>query len=159
MCIWKCYVFAGKHGHKGRSHNKVQRSNWGVPFVFESMMKSLPKVARIEVLQRNILEDWSVKDWTSCEKTLHLGHEYDIVKMVQLEGAKCKLSRGPTCVKGRPNRAKMGLGRSTQGGRPDPFRRRFGPSFLELEDDTTLSTWRRRHSQRESHSLERSSTS
>jgi hypothetical protein len=30
--------------------------------------------------------------------------------------------------------------------RPSPFPRQFGPPFLECEDDSTLSTWRRRHS-------------
>jgi hypothetical protein len=39
-----------------------------------------------------------------------------------------------------------------------PILGRFGPPFLEREDVSTLSTWRRRHSQRESHSLERLST-
>jgi hypothetical protein len=52
-------------------------------------MKSLPMVARIKVLQRNIPEDWSLKDRTSCKVNLHLGREDDIVKMVQVEGAKC----------------------------------------------------------------------
>jgi hypothetical protein len=36
---------------------QVQKSNLGVSFVFKSLMKSLSKVARTEVLQRNILED------------------------------------------------------------------------------------------------------
>jgi hypothetical protein len=75
-------------------------------------MKSLPKVARPEVLQRNILEDGSVKDRTSCEKNLHLEREDDIFKMVQMEGVKCIMTRGPTCAKGRSNWARMGLGRS-----------------------------------------------
>jgi hypothetical protein len=52
-------------------------------------MKSLPMVARTEVLQRNIPEDLSVKDRTSCKENPHLGREDDIVKMVQVEGAKC----------------------------------------------------------------------
>jgi hypothetical protein len=52
---------------------QLQRSNLGVLFVFMSLMKSLPNVARTEMLQRNI----------------HLGREGDIVKMVQVEGAKC----------------------------------------------------------------------
>jgi hypothetical protein len=69
--------------------------------------------------------------------------------MVQMEGAKCIMTRGPTCAKGQPNRAKMGMGRSAQAGRPSRFRGRFGPPFLEREDVSTLSTWRRRHLQRE----------
>jgi hypothetical protein len=69
--------------------------------------------------------------------------------MVQLEGAKCKISRRPMCAKGRPNRAEMGLGRSAQAGRPSPFQCRFDPPFLQCEDDATLSTWRRCHSERE----------
>jgi hypothetical protein len=75
-------------------------------------MKSLRKVARIKVLQRNIPEDESVKDRTSCEKTLHLGREDDIIKTMELKGAMCKMSRGPTCAKGSSNQAEMGLGRS-----------------------------------------------
>jgi hypothetical protein len=62
-------------------------------------------------------------------------------------------------AKGRPNRARMGLGQSAQASRPGPFRGQFGPPFLEREDVSTLSTWRRRHSQGESHSPERPSTS
>jgi hypothetical protein len=74
-------------------------------------MESLPKVARTKVLHRNIPEDWSLKGRTSCENTLHLGREDDIVKLMQLEVAKCKMSRGPTGAKWQPNRARMGLGR------------------------------------------------
>jgi hypothetical protein len=111
MCIWKCYVFAGKTLTKRMESQRVQRSKWGVSFVFKCMMKSLPKVARTEVLHRNILEDWSVKDRTSCEKTLYLGCEDHVIKLTQLEGAKCKMLRGPTVAKGRPNRARIGLGR------------------------------------------------
>jgi hypothetical protein len=121
-------------------------------------MKSLPKVVRTEVLQRNIPDDRSVKDRTSCEKTLHLGHKDDIVKMVQMEGAKGIMTRGPTCMKGQPNRAEMGLGRSAQASRPGPSPRWFGPPFLECEYVSTLNTWRRHHSQKEIHSPERSST-
>jgi hypothetical protein len=99
-----------------------------------------------------------VKDQTSCEKTLHLRREDDIVKMVQMEGAKCIMTRGPTCVKGRPNQVKMGLGRSAQAAQPGPSPRRFGPPFLEREDESTLNTWRRRYSQKESHSPKRPST-
>jgi hypothetical protein len=36
---------------------QVQRSIYGVLFVFMSSMKSLPMVARTEVLRRNTLED------------------------------------------------------------------------------------------------------
>jgi hypothetical protein len=54
-----------------------------------SLMKSLPMVARTEVLQRNIPGDSSVKDQTSCAENLHLGREDDIVKIMQVEGEKC----------------------------------------------------------------------
>jgi hypothetical protein len=57
--------------------------------MFMSLMKSLPMVARTEVLQRNTPGDSSVKDRTSCEENLHLGREDDIVKIMQVEGAKC----------------------------------------------------------------------
>jgi hypothetical protein len=68
---------------------QVQRSNYRVLFVFMSLMKSLPMVARTGVLQRNIPEDLSIKDRTSCKENLHLGCEDDIVKIVQVEGVKC----------------------------------------------------------------------
>jgi hypothetical protein len=55
--------------------------------VFMSLMKSLPMVARTEVLRRNIPEDWSVKDRTSCKENLHLGCKDDIIKIVV--GAEC----------------------------------------------------------------------
>jgi hypothetical protein len=68
---------------------QVQRSIYGVLFVFMSLMKSLPMVARTEVLRRNTPVDCSVKDRTSCAENLHLGREDDIVKITQVEGAKC----------------------------------------------------------------------
>jgi hypothetical protein len=68
---------------------QVQRSIYEILFVFMSLMKSLPKVARTEVLRRSTPEDCSVKDRTSCAKNLHLGREDDIVKIMQVEGAKC----------------------------------------------------------------------
>jgi hypothetical protein len=92
-------------------------------------MKSLPMVARTEVLQRNIPEDWSVKDRTSCTENLHLGREDDIVKIMQMEGAKCIITWGPTGAKGRPNQVGMGLGRSAQSGRPGPLRGSVRPPF------------------------------
>jgi hypothetical protein len=42
----------------------------------------------------------SVKDRTSCAENLHLGREDDIVKIMQVEGAKCVITRGPTGAKG-----------------------------------------------------------
>jgi hypothetical protein len=113
-----------------------------------SLMKSLPMVARTEVLQRNIPEDWSVKDRTSCKENLHLGREDDIVKIKQVEGAKCKNTWGPTRAKGRLNRSGMGLGQSSQAGRPGPLRGSVRPPFLAPEGPSTLSSWRCCHSQR-----------
>jgi hypothetical protein len=112
------------------------------------------------VLQRNIPKDWSVKDRTSCKENLRLGREDDIVKMVQVEGAKCINTWGSTEGKGRPNRAGMGLGRSAQAGRPGPLwesvrpsfsctRRSFNPKLLEAPSFATT----------EGHSPERPSTS
>jgi hypothetical protein len=108
-----------------------------------SLMKSLPMMARTEVLQRNITEDWSVKDQTSCKENLHLGREDDIVKIVQMEGTKCINTWGPMGAKGRSSRAGMGLGRLAQAGRPGPLRgsvrppfsctrRSFNPKLLEV---------------------------
>jgi hypothetical protein len=113
-----------------------------------SLMKSLPMVARTEVLRRNTIEDWSVKDWTSCKENLHLGREDDIVKIVQVEGAKCINAWGPTGAKGWPNRAEVGLGRSAQAGQSGPLRGSVRPPFLALEGFSTLKPGRRRHSQR-----------
>jgi hypothetical protein len=107
-----------------------------------SLMKSLPMVARTEVLRRNTPGDWSVKDRTSCTENLHLGREDDIVKIMQVEGANCIITWGPTGAKGRPNLAEMGLGRLAQAGRSSPLppsvrppfpcnRRIFNPKSLE----------------------------
>jgi hypothetical protein len=98
-------------------------------FVFMSLMKSLPMVARTEVLRRNTPGDWTVKDWTSCTENLHLGREDDIAKIMQVEGAKCINTWGPTGVKGRTNRAEVGLGRSAQAGRPGPLPTSVRPPF------------------------------
>jgi hypothetical protein len=116
---------------------QVQRSIFGVLFVFMSLMKSLPMVARTKVLRRNTPRDWSVKDRTSCAENLHLGREDDIVKIMQVEGAKCIITWGPTGAKGRPNRAELGLGRPAQpssgvGSAPFLFTRRiFNPKTME----------------------------
>jgi hypothetical protein len=114
--------------------------------MFMSLMKSLPMVPRTEVLQRSTPGDWSVKDRTSCAENLHLGREDDIVKIMQVEGAKCIITWGPTGAKGRPNRAEMGLGRSAQAGRASPPRWSVRPPFLAPEGSSTLKPWRRRHS-------------
>jgi hypothetical protein len=81
------------------------------------------------VLQRNTPGDSSLKDRTSCTENLHLGREDDIVKIMQVEGAKCINAWGPTGAKRRPNRAEMGLGRSAQAGRPSPLRGSIRPPF------------------------------
>jgi hypothetical protein len=81
-------------------------------------------------------------------KNLHLGREDDIVKIVQVEGAKCIITWGPTGAKGRPNQAGMGLGRSAQAGRPGPLLWLVRPPFLAPEGFSTLKPWGRRHSQR-----------
>jgi hypothetical protein len=97
--------------------------------MFMRLMKSLPMVAKTDVLRRNTPGDWSVKDRTSCVENLHLGREDDIVKIIQVEGAKCIITWGPTGAKGRPNRAEMGLGRSAQAGRPSLLRGSVRPPF------------------------------
>jgi hypothetical protein len=94
-----------------------------------SLMKSLLMVARTEVLRRNTPGDWSVKDRTSCAENLHLGRKDDVVKIMQVEGAKCIITWGPTGAKGRPNQAEMGLGRSAQADWPSPLRGSVRPSF------------------------------
>jgi hypothetical protein len=114
--------------------------------MFMSFMKSLPMVARTEVLRRNTPRDWSVKDRTSCTENLHLGCKDDIVKTMQVEGEKCIITWGPTRAKGRPNRAKLGLGRSALAGRPSPVPASVRPPFLAPEGSSTLKPWRHRHS-------------
>jgi hypothetical protein len=112
-----------------------------------SLMNSLPLVARTEVLRRNTPGDWSVKDRTSCAENLHLGRGDDIVKIMQVEEAKCIITWGPTGAKGRPNRAEMGLGRSAQAGRPDPLPASVRPPFPCTRGSSTLKPWRHRHLQ------------
>jgi hypothetical protein len=75
-------------------------SIYGVLFVFMSLMKSLPMVARTEVLRRNTPGDRSVKDRTSRAENLHLRREDDIVKIMHVEGAKCIITWGPKGAKG-----------------------------------------------------------
>jgi hypothetical protein len=94
-----------------------------------SLMKSLPMVARTKVLRRNTPGDWSIKDRTSCKENLHLGREDGIVKIMQVDGAKCIITWGPMGAKGRPNQVEMGLGRSAQAGRPSPLRGSVRPLF------------------------------
>jgi hypothetical protein len=53
---------------------------------------------------------------------------------MQLEGAKCKMSRGPTGAKGRLNRALAGRPRSAGLAIFEAVR----PPFLEPEEDATL---------------------
>jgi hypothetical protein len=60
-------------------------------------------------------QDWSVKYRTSCTENLHLGHEDGIVKIMQVEGAKCINAWGPTGAKGQLN--------------PAHSRGQFGPPF------------------------------
>jgi hypothetical protein len=81
------------------------------------------------VLQRNTPGDWSIKDRTSCAENLHLGHEDDIIKIMQVEGAKCMITWGPKGAKGRQNRVKLGLCRSAQAGRPSPVPASVRPPF------------------------------
>jgi hypothetical protein len=117
---------------------QVQRSIYGVLFVFMSLMKSLPMVARTKVLRRNTPGDWSVKDRNSCTKNLHLGREDDIVKIMQVEGAKCINAWGPTGAKRRPNRAEVGLGRSAPAGGPGLLPTSVRPPFLAPKGFSTL---------------------
>jgi hypothetical protein len=49
--------------------------------------------------------------------------------MVQVEGPKCIITRGPTGAKGRPNWDGMGLGLLAQAGRPSPLRGSVRPPF------------------------------
>jgi hypothetical protein len=112
-----------------------------------NLMKSLPMVARIEVLRRHTPGDWSVNDRTSCTENLHLGRKDDIIKIMQVEGAKCIITWRPMEAKGRPNRAEMGLGRSVQAGRPSPLLASVRPHFLAPEGSSTLKPLRHRHTQ------------
>jgi hypothetical protein len=123
---------------------QVQMSTYGVLFVFMSLMKSLSMVARTEVLRRNTPGDWSVKDRTSCVENLHLRRENDIIKIMQVEGAKCIITWVPTGAMGRPNWAELGLGQWAQAGRHSPVPVSVRPPFPCTW--RTLKPWRHRHS-------------
>jgi hypothetical protein len=107
-------------------------------------MKSLLEVAWTEVLHRNIPEDWSVKDRTSCEKTLHLEREDDIVKMVQMEVGKVQNDKSAHVREGATEPGQNGPGSV------GPAHPRGGSAPVSWgEDESTLNTWRHYHSQRE----------
>jgi predicted FMN-binding regulatory protein PaiB len=76
----------------------------------KEQLRSLVRVHELDEITSNGGEDRSVtkkhprglkrKRPTSCTENLHLGREDDIVKMVQVEGAKCIITQGLTGVKG-----------------------------------------------------------
>jgi hypothetical protein len=111
-----------------------------------NLMKSLPMVARTEVLRRNTPGDWSVKDRTSCAENLHLGCEDDIVKIMQVEGAKCIITWGPAGAKGRPNQPSWAWAGRPKPAGPAHSGGRFDPPFLAPEGSSTLNPWRHHHS-------------
>jgi hypothetical protein len=139
--IWKCYVYVGKHGQKGRIHNKFKGALKESCSCLWARWNHFQWWQGPQCYKGTNPKDWSVKDLISCMEDLHLGREDDI-KIVQIEGAKCINTWWPTGAKGRPNRAEMGLGRSAQAGRPGPLRgsarppfsctrRSFNPKFME----------------------------
>jgi hypothetical protein len=158
MCIGKCYVFAGKQGHKGRSHNKFKGAN--------EESRSCSKHGEVTTKggkDRTVTKEhpWGLK----CKRpnfmwkehpswTWGWHHQNDAI-----DGGKVQNVKRTHGSKEATEPGRMGLGRSAQADRTSPFSRRFGSPFLECEDDATLSTWRSRHSQGESHSPERPSTS
>jgi hypothetical protein len=145
MCIWKCCIFVGKNGLKGRSHkfkgaNEESRScstaRWNHSQRWQGPRCYIGAFTRSKAYR------------TSCEKTPYLKRGDDVAKIMQLKGFKSKMMRGPMWKKGRPNRAKVGLGRSAQAIRPTHFLASVRPPFLEREDDATLSHCGLHHSQR-----------
>jgi hypothetical protein len=118
MCIWKCCIFVGKNGLKGRSHkfkgaNEESRScstaRWNHSQRWQGPRCYIGAFTRSKAYR------------TSCEKTPYLKRGDDVAKIMQLKGFKSKMMRGPMWKKGRPNRAKVGLGRSAQAIRPTHF--------------------------------------
>jgi hypothetical protein len=106
--------------------------------MFMSLTKSLPMVARTEVLRRNTPGDWSIKDRTSCAENLHLGREDHIIKIMQVEGAKCIITWGPTGVKGDRTGLKWAWAGRPRPAGPAHFGGRLGPPFHAPEGSSTL---------------------
>jgi hypothetical protein len=136
------YCFCMKTWIKGTESQWVQRSKWGVPFVFKCKANSLPKVARTKVLQRIIPKYKDVKTGLHAKKSLYLDRGDDDAKMTQLKGIKSKMTREATQRRGDRTGTKW-----AQAVRPTLLQRRFGSPFLEREDASTLSCCRRHHSE------------
>jgi hypothetical protein len=127
-CIWKCCVYVGKHGHKGRLRNKFkgaftescscswvwwnQFQWWQGPKCYEVHPRGLKR--KRPNFMRGEPPSWT-RGW---HRQNHASG-----------GAKCIITWGTTGAKGRPNRAEMGLGRSAQAGRPSPLRGSVRPPF------------------------------
>jgi hypothetical protein len=136
MCIWKCCVFAGKHGLKGRSHNEFEGANKE----FHSCLS-----ARWNHSQRwkgpcamtDHPQGLRRKDGTSCEKTHYIDRGDDDAKMTHLKVFKYKMIGGST--RRRDGRTGPKWAQTSQPRQAGPPHSCVSlPPFLEREDSSTL---------------------
>jgi hypothetical protein len=89
MHIWKCYIFAGKQGLKGRSRNKFKRAIEECHVRVQVQGEITPKGGKDQGVTTEHPRGLKRKGRTSCEKTTYQRGD-DIAKMM----------RGPTWKKG-----------------------------------------------------------
>jgi hypothetical protein len=90
MCIWKCCVFVGKHGQKGRSHNKFKGANEEFHSC-SNQGKITSKGGKDQGGTMDHPRGLRRKVQTSYEKTPYLDRGDDDLKMTQIKGAKSKM--------------------------------------------------------------------
>jgi hypothetical protein len=128
MCIWKCCVFAENMDKRDRvttSSKEQMRSSVRVRVQGEITSKG----GKDQGATTDHLWGLRHKVWTSYEKTPYLDRRDDDLKMTQMKGAKCKMSRWDVGRKMGPNRAEKTLGRPAWSDRPRPFLPRFVVPF------------------------------
>jgi hypothetical protein len=126
-------------------------------------LRSLVRVHELDEITSNGGKDWSAtKEHPRGlkRKRPNFMHgeppswrEDDSVKIMQVEGAKCIITWGPTGAKGRWTGPRWAWAGRPRPEGPAHSGGRFDPPFLAPEGSSTLKPWRRRHSRHgESHS-------
>jgi hypothetical protein len=120
--------FCWKAWKKWTESQQVQRSKWGVLFVFE-WRRITSKSGKDQGGTTD--HPWGLrrKVRTSCEKTPYLDRGDVDLKMTQIKGAKSKMPRWVVGRKTGPNQPRKGLGGPAHSDRPIDFLWRFGPPF------------------------------
>jgi hypothetical protein len=85
MCIWKCYVFAGKHALKVWSHNKFKRAN-EESHSCSSARWNHSKGGRDQGVTTEHSRGQKREGQTSYEMTPYLKRKDDVATMMQLKG-------------------------------------------------------------------------